>query len=381
MKRRLVGPTAIAVILCLVLLQLVVFGGGSSSLLGMLGQPMAIMVAILTPSAAVSSFFDRYPPVPLAFAVAAVAILWRVLAGARRAMRQVTPDADAPIWELPVTGDNSPNSEPMADVPQLSWSPQAFRFNSLRSKLILGFLAISLFVAAAGASFAYSYLKSAVGRSAKARAAITAMAVNARAVWHVDGQRLQELRDELDKATTRPAVAYAYVEDGDGKLVAHAPKDLPNHLIRRPSLEPRLMTGETLLAYRNEMVYDFAQRSGVNNRFVVHLGIWQDSLVTETWSFVGPILLAILTLVLCAAAAFIVLLQDLHRPLLELVEQSTRISKGDFSATLATKRDDELGELARSLERMRSSLRAVLARIGTEPTATTTPVDRRERSL
>ena len=103
--------------------------------------------------------------------------------------------------------------------------------------------------------------------------------------------------------------------------------------------------------------------------------------MTETWSFVGPILLAILTLVLCAAAAFIVLLQDLHRPLLELVEQSTRISKGDFSATLATKRDDELGELARSLERMRSSLRAVLARIGTEPTATTTPADRRERSL
>ena len=82
------------------------------------------------------------------------------------------------------------------------------------------------------------------------------------------------------------------------------------------------------------------------------------------------------------AAAFIVLLQDLHRPLLELVEQSTRISKGDFSATLATKRNDELGELARSLERMRSSLRAVLARIGTEPTAaTTTPADRQGRSL
>ena len=73
------------------------------------------------------------------------------------------------------------------------------------------------------------------------------------------------------------------------------------------------------------------------------------------------------------------MLRDLHRPLLELVEQSTRISKGDFSVALATKRDDELGDLARSLERMRSSLRAVLSRIGTEPTAT--PSERQRRSF
>jgi methyl-accepting chemotaxis protein len=218
-----------------------------------------------------------------------------------------------------------------------------------------------------------------VERGARARATIAAMAVNAVAVWHVDGERYQDLRDELSKATTRPAVANAYLEYGDGKLVAHAPRDLPDHLIRRPSLEPRLMTGEQAVAYRNETVYDYAQRSGVKNRFVVHLGIWQDSVLVETATIVGAILVAVVLLGLCAAAAFLVLLQDLHRPLLELIEQSTRISKGDFSATLATKRGDELGDLARSLERMRSSLRAVLARIGTEPTATS--ADRQRRSF
>jgi len=293
-------------------------------------------------------------------------------------MRQVTPDAEAPIWELPVTSDAAPSSEPVEDAPDLSWSLQAYRFNCLRSRLVIGFLALSLLVAIVAASFTYSYLQRAVERGAKARAGITAMAVNAMAVWHVDGQRYQELRDELTKATTRPAVAYAYVEDGEGKLIAHAPKDMPNQLIRRPSLEPRLMTGEQLVGYRDEIVYDYAQRSGLNNRFVVHLGIWQDSVLIETWSVLGPILLAVVLLILCAAAAFGVLLRDLHRPLLELVEQSTRISKGDFSVTLATKRDDELGDLARSLERMRSSLRPVLSRIGTEPTAA--PSERQRRS-
>jgi HAMP domain-containing protein/uncharacterized membrane protein affecting hemolysin expression len=379
MKRRLIGPTVIATTLCLVLLQHLFFGDKGWSLLGVLGKVLSVVGAILTPPESVSSFFYTNLALPLAVVVTALVVLWMILAGARKTMRQVTPDAEAPIWELPVTSDTTPASEPLDDAPELSWSLPAYRFNCLRSKLVLGFLAISLFVVVAAASFTYSYLHRAVERGAKARAGITAMAVNATAVWHVDGKRYQELRDELVKTTTRPAVAYAYVEDSDGKLIAHAPKDLPNHLIRRPLLEPRLMTGEQLVGYRNEIVYDYAQRSGLNNRFVVHLGIWQDSVVAETWSVLGPILLAVILLILCAAAVFLVMLRDLHRPLLELVEQSTRISKGNFSVALATKRDDELGDLARSLERMRSSLRAVLSRIGTEPTAT--PSERQRRSF
>lgn len=378
MKRRLIGPTVISVLFCLVLLQHLFFTVEGWSLLGVLSKVLSIVGAILTPPPSVSSFFLTYLALPAAVVVMALAVLWMILAAARKSMHHVTPDAEAPIWELPVTNGTSAASDPAADAPELSWSLQAYRFNCLRSKLILGFLAIGLFVVIAAVSFTYSYLHVAVESGANARAAVTAMAVNALAVWHVDGQRLQDLRDELEKATTRPAVAYAYVEDGDGKLVAHAPKDMPNHFTRRPSLEARLMTGEQTVQYRNEAVYDYAQRSGVNNRFVVHLGIWQDSMVAESWLVLGPILLATVLLTLGAAAIFTVLLQKLHRPLLELVEQSARISKGDFSVSLATKRDDELGDLARSLERMRSSLRAVLSRIGTEPTAT--PSDRQRRS-
>jgi HAMP domain-containing protein len=378
MKRRLIGPTVIATTLCLVLLQHLFFGDKGWSLLGVLGNVLSVIAAILTPPEPVISFFHTYLALPLAVVGTALVVVWMILAGARKTMRQVTPDVEAPVWELPVTSDTTPAGEPAEDAPDLSWSLQAFRFNCLRSKLILGFLAISLFVAVAAASFTYSYLYRAMERGAKMRAAVTAMAINAVAVGHIDGKRYQELRNELTKATTRPAIAYAYVEDGDGKLIAHAPKDLPNQLIRRPLLEARLMTAEQLVGYRGEIVYDFAQRSGLNNQFIVHLGIWQDSVAVETWSVLGPILLAVVLAILCAAGVFSVLLRDLHRPLLEMVEQSTRISKGDFSMTLTTKRSDELGDLARSLERMRSSLRAVLSRIGTEPTAT--PSDRKRQS-
>jgi methyl-accepting chemotaxis protein len=60
---------------------------------------------------------------------------------------------------------------------------------------------------------------------------------------------------------------------------------------------------------------------------------------------------------------FAYIARGVNRPLLELVEHAERISKDDFTVELGLKRSDEIGDIARSLERMRSSLRAVAARL------------------
>ena len=351
MRRRLIGLTVIAVSLCLVLLQQFFVGDER-----------------------IAHF-----ALPITLGVTALTILWTFLAGARKRIRQAAPVAEAPIWELPLISDTRPTVESAANAPKLSGSLAAFDLNCLCSKLILGFLAISLFIAVAAVTFTNSYFHPAVERGAKARAAITAMTVNFLVLRHVERQKFKELRGELVEATSRPAVAYAYVEDGEGKLLAYAPQDLPRHLTRRQRLGSGLMTGEQAVNYRDENVYDYAERSGLNKRFVVHVGIWQDSVIVETWSVLGPILVAIIVLVLGVAVIFTFLLRDLHRPLLRLVQQAIRISKGDFSVNLANQRADELGDLARSFERMRSSLRAVLARIGTESRAA--PSDRQRQSF
>ena len=351
MRRRLIGLTVIAVSLCLVLLQQFFVGDER-----------------------IAHF-----ALPITLGVTALMILWTFLAGARKRVRQAAPVAEGPIWELPLISDTSRTVDLAANAPKLSASLAVFNFNCLCSKLILGFLAISLFIAVAAVTFTNSYFHPAVERGAKARAAITATTVKFLVLRHVDRQKYKELRGELVEATSRPAVAYAYVEDGEGKLLAYAPQGLPSHLTRRQRLGSGLMTGEQSVNYRDENVYDYAERSGLNKRFVVHVGIWQDSVIVETWSVLGPILLAIIVLVLSVAVIFTFLLRDLHRPLLRLVQQATRISKGDFSVNLANQRDDELGDLARSFERMRSSLRAVLARIGTESRGA--PSDRQRQSF
>jgi HAMP domain-containing protein len=366
MKRRLVGPTVVILLFSFLLLQHHMLRDRGWSVIDVLGKVMTVLGVIFTPPGEVGIFFHEHMALPMVVLGAAFVVLWLFIAGARRAMLQATLSAEPSVWVVPAVDAPILADEP-GPPPKLSWSLRSFRYNCLRSKLIVAFIAIGLFVAIAASSITYSYLYRAAERGVKARAGIAAMAVNATTVWHVDGQRYRELREELAKVISRPAVAYAYVEDGAGELIAHAPKDMPNHLGRRPSLEARLMTAEQLVRYRGEIVYDYAQRSGLNNQFVVHLGVWHDSVAAETWGVLGPVLLLGLLVVACAAWAFIILLRDVHRSLLELVEQSERIGRGDFSASVGTKRVDELGDLARSMERMRSSLRAVLARIGTAP--------------
>ena len=111
MKRRLIGPTVISALLCLVLLQHLIFAGEGWSLLGVLGKVLSIVGAILTPPESVRSFFLTYLALPAAVVVMALVVLWMILAAARKSMRHVTPDAEAPIWELPVAGDTSAASE------------------------------------------------------------------------------------------------------------------------------------------------------------------------------------------------------------------------------------------------------------------------------
>ena len=71
----------------------------------------------------------------------------------------------------------------------------------------------------------------------------------------------------------------------------------------------------------------------------------------------------ILIVLICVTGFFLLLSRALLRPLAELVDQAARLSKGDFEVALELQRSDEFGDIARSLDRLRSSLRAVFARL------------------
>jgi methyl-accepting chemotaxis protein len=72
---------------------------------------------------------------------------------------------------------------------------------------------------------------------------------------------------------------------------------------------------------------------------------------------------ALVFAVLLIVSIFALTLSYLIRPFLELVRQAERISAGDLTLPLGIKTADDVGEIARSLERIRTSLRAASRRL------------------
>jgi two-component system, cell cycle response regulator len=79
-------------------------------------------------------------------------------------------------------------------------------------------------------------------------------------------------------------------------------------------------------------------------------------------SVVGPVaMIAVLMILLALIAVFAIVQRDLQRPLRRLDRAVAALEREDFDVPIPIDRDDELGRLGGSFERMRTTLRATLA--------------------
>jgi len=94
-----------------------------------------------------------------------------------------------------------------------------------------------------------------------------------------------------------------------------------------------------------------------------HVGIWTDVPETEIRRVLLPIVSLIAAAVVACMVSSILLTRRIIRPILGLVAVADEISKGNLDATVALDSKGEVGELARSLERMRTSLKVAINRL------------------
>jgi HAMP domain-containing protein len=101
----------------------------------------------------------------------------------------------------------------------------------------------------------------------------------------------------------------------------------------------------------------------------VHVGFWADAVQKEIRRAVVPIIGVIALVPLVGALLSFLLAHWIVRPIVGLTEIADKVTMGDLEVPVGeacmTSRD-EIGDLARSLERMRSSLRAAMLRLGRE---------------
>lgn len=172
---------------------------------------------------------------------------------------------------------------------------------------------------------------------------------------------------------------YAFLLDSTGKVIAHPKREYVENL-KDMSQHPAFLGVSGLLKkrviYTNEQgrpVLSYARKSKYGWTLVVQ----QDA--AEAYALIAEanrnaLVLLVLTLLFVALVAFL-FAQRLTRPIRSLTRTADEISRGHLKATITeVNRSDEIGALARAIDRMRASIKVAMGRLAPvhEESASTT---------
>jgi HAMP domain-containing protein len=99
---------------------------------------------------------------------------------------------------------------------------------------------------------------------------------------------------------------------------------------------------------------------------VVRIGLWAETVQNDVSSTLWPIIGLIAACLALSVALSVMLASKMVRPILDLKAIADDISRGRLDTTVSIQSNDEVGELGRSLERMRASLKAAMNRLNRE---------------
>jgi len=184
------------------------------------------------------------------------------------------------------------------------------------------------------------------------------------AAAHVVRKNVLDLSGLVRKYALLQGVEYAFIEDGKGEVIAHTLGTFPPELKKTVSPEGRLHMQRRALRLEGKMVYETSVPILGGQVGATHLGIRGDFVEGEIRRAVLPIIEIVAGIVLGGILISSALVAVMTRPIRRLRHVADSMSKGDLDTPVSVSMEsrDEIGDLARSLERMRSSLKAAMSR-------------------
>jgi len=187
------------------------------------------------------------------------------------------------------------------------------------------------------------------------------------AAGYVAGRNTLALHALARKYTLLDGVAYAYVEDGKGEIVAHTLGTFPQELEPAAGSKREVQRRELLWAGRT--LYETAVPVLEGQMGSAHVGFWADAVQNEIQRALLPIIAVIAIVPFFGALLSFLLAHWIVRPIVGLTQIADKVTMGDLDSSVdgdCVSARNEIGDLARALERMRSSLRAAMLRLGRE---------------
>jgi HAMP domain-containing protein len=174
---------------------------------------------------------------------------------------------------------------------------------------------------------------------------------------------LPELRALVARYGRIEGVAYVFVEDQKGNVRAHNMRSFPLDLQWPVPPEERGEFQFQQQRYRGQNIYEARAPILSGQWGAVHLGFWGDALDEEVSAAVLPVVGLVAAAVVASLVLAFLLAHGIIDPIRRLTDAADKISTGDLETPFVSNSNDEVGELAKSLERMRSSLKAAMFRL------------------
>ena len=125
-------------------------------------------------------------------------------------------------------------------------------------------------------------------------------------------------------------------------------------------------TASRVTRVRGKSVYETRSPLLDGQLGTVRVGLWQETVQNDMRATLLPIIGLIIACLALGVGLSIMLASKTIRPILDLKAIADEISRGRLDTTVSIQSNDEVGELGRSLERMRASLKAAMTRLNRE---------------
>ena len=164
-------------------------------------------------------------------------------------------------------------------------------------------------------------------------------------------------------------VAYVFIENNRGEVAAQTLGVFPEALREAQPIGGQREASRRKLSLQGKGVYEtgFPILDGQVGR--VHVGFWEDALEEEIQNALLRLIGIIAILPVAGTLLSFLVAHWIVRPIIGLTEVADKVTRGDLELSVSTecvRLRDEIGDLARSLERMRSSLKAAMLRLNRE---------------
>lgn len=208
----------------------------------------------------------------------------------------------------------------------------------------------------------YFFTDNALQKQVDLRAAAIAANLADASAGFVSRKSTLELDALVAKYGRLDGVAYAFVQDAKGEVLASSVQPFPGEL--KEAAGSAAPSGTTAL--RGKPVFETRSPVLDGQLGVVRVGLWADVVQDDMRTTLLPIIGLIFVCLVIGVGLSVMLATRAIKPILELKTIADEISRGRLDASVSIQSEDEVGELGRSLERMRASLKAAMVRLNRE---------------